>query len=76
MFEVKQEELVTLLRNLADSVEQKDILEDSVYINLINGVKQGPPIDEWATWELTGERSVRIYYTYKEVLNQKDEESQ
>lgn len=68
MFEVKQAELVALLRQLADSIEQKSIDENRVYINLINGVKRGPDEDGWMTWELTGDRRVNISFRYKEQL--------
>jgi hypothetical protein len=67
---ITQAELVTLLRGLADSLEQRVLVEGSLKVSYgaDRDLKEGPPKDDWKTWVPTGKRSVKISYTFKEVI--------
>ena len=61
-----KEELIELLRGLADSLEQKDIEELTADWDFVNEIEEGPSEDGWRSYVQSGKRSVSIHYRYTE----------
>ena len=55
-------QLIKLLKQLAETLTVEDIVDESIYVNIVKDIKEGPPEDGWATWKYTGKESIRISF--------------